>query len=260
MFQLLQRWLLPYHCVLCHQTSDQHRDLCTTCQASLPYLVHCCKQCAAPLPTGERCGACLKKPPCFDRTFALFRYEAPINQWITQLKFHRNLRNARLLSELFLEKHLASPLIRGDREGLKNLKNTNPTDLLFSGEERQATTPDLIIPVPLHPKRLRQRGFNQALELARLLAKQVNVPLDKHRCKRVRHTQAQSSIPAKQRHTNLKRAFQCCGQVPRHVAIVDDVITTGHTVNELSRILRQAGCQQIDVWAIARTTRHPSIN
>lgn len=226
MFQLLQRWLLPYHCILCHQTSDQRRDLCADCQATLPFLGHCCQQCAMPLPSGQRCGACLKHPPYFDRTFALFRYESPINQWITQLKFHRNLRNASLLSELFLEK--------------------------YNHIER----PDLIIPVPLHPKRLRQRGFNQAIELARPFAKHFHTTLEKHHCMRMRHTPAQSSIPAKQRQQNLKKAFAYRGPIPQHVAIVDDVITTGHTVNELSQLLRQAGCQQIDIWAIARTARY----
>jgi ComF family protein len=233
MFQLLQRWLLPYHCVLCHHTSDQDRDLCSSCQAALPFLEDCCVQCAAPLPAGSHCGACLKTPPPFDRTFSLFRYEPPINQWITQLKFHRNLRNARLLSELFLEK--------------------------LSMEE-QISIPELIIPVPLHPKRLRERGFNQALELARPLAKQLGTKLDTRRCKRVRHTQAQSSIPAKQREQNLKRAFTYHGPALHHAAIIDDVITTGHTVSELSKTLRQAGCQKIDIWTIARTSRHSAIN
>lgn len=254
MFKLLQRWLLPYHCVVCHHFSDQARDLCFDCQASLPYLAHCCECCAIPLPAGKYCGQCLQKPPYFNHTTALFGYQPPINQWITQLKFHRNLQYTRLLSELFIEKHFERPQATKDQKRPKNGKS-HPPDCSLSGE-KQRKKPELIIPVPLHIKRLRHRGFNQALELARPIAKLLDIPIEKHCCQRTRHTQAQSSIPAKQRRHNLKNAFQFNGKAPHHVAIIDDVMTTGHTVNELSHALRLAGSEYIEIWTIARTIPH----
>lgn len=122
--------------------------------------------------------------------------------------------------------------------------------------------PQIIIPIPLHPRRLRQRGFNQALEIAKPIAKKFHVPLDTAHCQRVRYTEAQTQIPAEHRGSNVKNAFVVdkkffCGENSNisHVAIMDDVVTTGHTVNELSRALRKAGVKTIDVWCCARTRK-----
>jgi ComF family protein len=223
---MLYTFLLPYHCVLCKAPSDQTRDLCKTCEADLPYLKHACVQCANPLPLSEYyCGQCLKKPPAFQHTFALCYYENPFSHLITQLKFNAQLGLGRLLGNLMAD-HLKKQNIR---------------------------IPDLLIPIPLHKKRLRERGFNQALEIARPISKSLHIPLDITRCQRIRHTAAQSDTPFKERYRNIRRAFQIHGTLPEHVAIIDDVMTTGNTVNELAAALKHAGVKQIQVWCCART-------
>jgi len=114
--------------------------------------------------------------------------------------------------------------------------------------------PNCIIPIPLHKKRLLLRGFNQSLEIAKPIAKRLEIPIDYKSCQRIRHTQPQTEIDAKHRHSNLKNAFQINKKaIPRRVAIIDDVFTTGHTVNELSNTLRKAGVEHIQVWCIAKT-------
>jgi ComF family protein len=116
--------------------------------------------------------------------------------------------------------------------------------------------PDLLIPVPLHPLRLRQRGFNQSVEITRILAKHYRLPYDWRICQRIKETKAQSELNEKERRRNLSNAFQVCTKVNgSHLVLVDDVITTGATVTELSKLLKKAGAKRIDVWAVARTPR-----
>jgi ComF family protein len=115
------------------------------------------------------------------------------------------------------------------------------------------TWPDAIVPVPLHPQRLRQRGYNQALEMARLLERRLALPVAAACCQRIRSTQAQSALAARQRRSNIRGAFDVTAPLPRHLAILDDVVTTGATVSELARVLRRHGCERVDVWALART-------
>ena len=178
-----------------------------------------------PLPIAvNHCGACLKKPPWFDKTIALFFYQAPIERFIIELKFNKKLIYAKLLGTLMVE----------------YLKN-------------QHTLPECIIPVPLHRKRLQERGYNQALEIARPLAKQLKIPLLTTACRRIKPTSAQLHLPASARRRNVKGAFRVDeGFSFKHVAIVDDVVTTASTVAELSKILKQAGVQMIEVWCCAR--------
>jgi len=115
--------------------------------------------------------------------------------------------------------------------------------------------PEIIIPVPLHRTRLRERGFNQALEIARPIARSLSIPVDYKSCERVRKTSAQSLLPAAERRKNIKGAFRVTRPIAaRHVAILDDVMTTGHTVQELAATLRKAGVERIDVWVVARTS------
>jgi len=113
--------------------------------------------------------------------------------------------------------------------------------------------PELLIPVPLHPIRLRERGFNQALELARVISNKLTIPIDYRSCERSRKTVAQSLLPAKERHQNIKGAFTVHHPFKvKSVAIIDDVMTTGHTVNELASVLKDAGVDHVQVWAVAR--------
>ena len=190
----------------------------------LPLAISGCKQCGQPSAAQPHCSACIQRPPPYDRLFALCYYQAPIIRLITGLKFHRQLGYAQLLGELLAE------------------------------SLRVESLPEVLIPVPLHPERLRERGYNQALELARPIAKRFKIPLDIYSCKRIRSTAHQMHVPAAERHKNVQHAFAINSAFrAKHVALIDDVVTTGHTIAELSRVLRQQGVQQIDVICCART-------
>ena len=227
---IARSWLFPLRCTLCGAPGSDGLDLCTECRAELPFNRHCCPRCALPLPeeTGDSiCGVCQKHPPLFDRCRAPLRYDYPLNHLIGHLKFRRKLQLARLLGTLLAEHVAASPLL-----------------------------PQLLIPVPLHSARLRERGYNQALELARPVAQRLKLPVDTTLCSRVRHTAAQSELHLKQRRRNVRGAFQVNDRLrATHVAIVDDVVTSGHTVNEMARLLRSAGAERIEIWACARAAR-----
>ena len=174
---------------------------------------------------GVVCGPCNRHPPPFIRSHIPFRYEAPMDYLLLQLKFHQRLHLAPLLGTLMAE------AIRG----------------------RAMTLPQSLLPVPLHPGRLRERGYNQALELARPLSQLLDIPIGYRLCRRQRATLAQTSLQGKDRRRNLRGAFSVeKGELPRHVAIVDDVVTTGATVEELARTLRRAGVETVEVWACAR--------
>lgn len=188
-------------------------------------MIRPCPHCGLPLETtGDECGACIRNPPAFSRTLALFRYEDPVKYLIHALKFNRKLYVAHVLGELMAE-HYA----------------------------QQDPRADMIIPVPLHTARLRERGFNQALELARPVAARLRIPVNVHACVRIRGTAAQSDLSAEQRAKNIKGAFEvrerCEG---RRVAIIDDVMTTGATVDELTRMLIVHGVEDVQVWVCAR--------
>lgn len=226
----LQNYLLPATCVLCQTLTQRSRDLCHACEADLPWLQAACRCCGLAMPAtmnSALCGTCIKQPPPFTSTVALFHYTHPIDRLLTALKFHKQLVYARLLGELLAER------VRQ-----------------HYGEQ----LPDCIVPVPLHIKRLRERGFNQALELARPVAKELKIKLDFLSCERKKQTMAQSNLPAQQRKHNLKNAFVVKRALTaKHVAILDDVMTTGHTISELSRELQTAGIKRVDVWCCART-------
>jgi ComF family protein len=218
-------WLLPPVCVLCGRAGSEGHDICHACAAELPWLQNGCRRCAIPLPQEGICGACLKKPPAFDSAFAAFEYDAPADSLIQGLKFNARLYNARLLGEVMARR------------------------LQECGVER----PQLLIPVPLHARRLRERGFNQALELARPLARTLELPLRPEICRRLRATPPQTGLDAKARRRNLKGVFEVKPIAGiSHVAIVDDVMTTGSTVGAMARALKRAGVARVDVWICAR--------
>tara|TARA_R110000868_G_scaffold8205_9_gene42826 strand:+ start:3885 stop:4490 length:606 start_codon:yes stop_codon:yes gene_type:complete len=198
----------------------------------LPWLEEACSRCALPLETPHNtvCGSCQQYPPPFDMTHTLFHYHDPINQLVSDFKFQKKLVNGKLFSDLL---------------GLK------------LASHYKTEKPDVIIPIPLHKTRLRERGFNQALELAKPIAKQLAIPLDYKSCVRVKATERQSDIPAKQRKGNVRNAFEVKdGFMPQYVAVVDDVITTGSTVKEFCKTLKQAGVERIDVWSVCRVSKN----
>jgi ComF family protein len=193
----------------------------------LPFLKDCCIRCAQPLSEGQSvCGACLKNKPEF-KVFAMFHYKTPIDQLILGLKFNNRLVNAKILGEL-----LASYL----KEQYQN-----------------QSKPEVIIPVPLHHERLRERGYNQALELARPIAKRLKIKIDYSSVIRTKNTLAQARLSAKKRKQNIKQAFNVEKiKNYKHVAVIDDVITTGNTATELCEILYKKGIGKIDVWCCAK--------
>lgn len=220
----LQRRLLPCHCRLCLAPDPGDLGLCAGCLKDLPWLISACPRCARPLPQPDRpCGHCQRLPPAFDRAIALFRYAAPLDTLLLQLKFGRAVHLARLFAALLAER------------------------------VRAETPPDCLLPVPLHPGRQRERGFNQAIEIARPLAGQLGCRLDLNTCIRTRATPAQSRLSAHARRRNLRGAFTLTRAPARHVVLLDDVMTTGSTLNELATLLRRGGAERIDVWVCART-------
>lgn len=224
-------WLLPRTCVFCKNLSYRHQDLCQPCLQDLPILPQGCVRCANILSTPQKnltCGQCLKKSPPFDCSHVLFAYRAPIPKLILNLKFHHTLIHAKLLGELFAEK-------------------------IQSDWYRDKPLPTTIIPMPLHAKRLTERGFNQAVEIARPISKILGLPLLIHDFQRKKPTLAQATLPALKRQQNLRNAFLIKRNLEQqHVAVIDDVITTGSTIYEFCRALKKQGAGRIDVWCCAR--------
>ncbi|HEY9199024.1 MAG TPA: ComF family protein [Gammaproteobacteria bacterium] len=220
----LLRGLLPCHCRLCQAPDPTELGLCAGCRDDLPWLGCACPLCARPLAGSDRiCGACLSHPPAFDRCIALFRYAAPLDGLLLQLKFAQAVHLARVFATLLAERVSTEP------------------------------PPDCILPVPLHPGRQRERGFNQSIEIARPLARHLGCDLDLDTCIRRRDTPPQSRLSARARRRNLQDAFALTRAPARHIALLDDVMTTGSTLNEMTRLLRQGGAERIEVWVCART-------
>ena len=221
----VQQWLYPPRCTLCGDPGEGHYDLCYPCLTTLPFNLHPCHQCGLPLEGTDAhlCGRCLKKAPPFDSAVIPLLYQPPLDRLILALKFHQGLAHARLLGQL-----------------------------LADAVEASDSRPQLILPVPLHPGRLRERGYNQALEIARPIAKRLNIPLSLDLVQRTRSTETQTRLKYKERHKNMRGVFEVTRHVPPHVAIVDDVVTSSATVSALAKALRSAGAMQVDIWAVAR--------
>ncbi len=222
----VQQWFCPPRCLLCGAPGEGGLDLCAACLLDLPHNPVACPRCALPLAGHEAalCGACLSHPPPIDSSIVPFRYAPPLDQLLLGLKFNRQLVNARLLGKL-----MATEIAR-----------------------RAEPLPELILPVPLHRERIHERGFNQALELARPIARQLALPLRPELAVRTVATAAQSSLEKRARKRNIRGVFSATEGLPAHIAILDDVVTTGSTVNELAKVLRRAGAERVVVWACAR--------
>jgi len=215
----------PWRCLLCAANGAAGIDLCADCAAELPRNRSCCSRCALPLATpAALCGECQRRAPPWDATWAPFRYGWPLDRLEARYKFGADLAAGRVLSTLWQRETCPLPL------------------------------PDLLLTVPLHHSRLRQRGYNQALELARPLARQLGVPLQHDVLQRLRRTEAQTELDAVGRRRNVRGAFALRAGIalPGHVAILDDVMTTGATLAECARVLRRRGVPRVDVWALAR--------
>jgi ComF family protein len=226
-FNALFQHLFQQHCVLCTALTKNEHCICQACIDDLPLASDtCCPQCGLSS-QGEVCGRCLKQPPHFDSTKALFTYTFPADALLQHYKYSHALYLSETLATLFSE----------------NLLNT---------------TCDVIIPMPLHPTRLKERGFNQSLEVAKVVSTQMNIPVDSKSCIRIKNTAPQASLPLKERLKNMRGAFEIKQNLiqnhlkGKHIAIIDDVMTTGTSLNELAKTLKQAGAKQVDCWVIAR--------
>ena len=223
-------WFFPPTCLLCGARAEGDWNLCADCCAELPRNNHPCQCCAIPLDGSLDlvCGKCQQHPPPFDRAFAPLLYQQPVDYLVKALKFGSQLTIARLLGE-WLGEDLAG---------------------------RDRALPECIIPVPLHPSRLRERGFNQALELARPVSRRLGIPVLPNSVQRIRRTKPQVELNFNARGGNVRGAFAVNRPLPvHHVALIDDVITTGSTVSEVAQVLGAAGVSEIDIWACARTLR-----
>lgn len=218
---------LPYQCILCQAKSERSQDLCEPCNQDLPRILIACKRCGIPCQDGLECGACFQEKYYFNQVLALFHYQTPIKELLLELKFLRAIIHARILGELFAEFLI----------------------------KHHAPRPDVIIPIPLHKKRLQERGFNQALELARPIGQILNIPIDIKSCKRISATRPQATLPKELRKSNIKNAFvvNSARISGLRVAVLDDVMTTGHTISEFCKTLQDSNVASIDVWCIARS-------
>ena len=221
---------LPRRCPLCDLRVSQSRALCQACTGDLPWLNNPCSQCGLALGKAEDsyCADCLRDPPAFDHCFAPLVYAPPLDYLIAAFKYRAQLGHGELLADLLIEylRHCYS----------------------------QQPWPTRVLPVPLHWRRRLRRGFNQSEILAYRLARQLPIKLDFASCRRLRATAAQQGQTRAQRKHSLRQAFQVQGDFSgQHVAILDDVVTTGSTVNEIAQLLRLAGAARVDIWALART-------
>ncbi|MEO8672075.1 MAG: ComF family protein [Tahibacter sp.] len=222
--------LLPPTCLLCGGAGAQQRDLCDGCSTDLVPNPRACERCALPLTTSDAlCGRCLKRAPAFDAAWAPYLYESPLDLLLTRFKFGADLACGRVLSELAVARYA----------------------------QAQRPPADALVPVPLHHTRLRERGCNQALELARLIAASLHIPLLGNVLNRVRATSPQTGLGALARRRNLRGAFATNpgAAIPRRIILIDDVMTTGTTLGECARVLKRAGAEHVQVWAIARAPR-----
>jgi ComF family protein len=221
--------MFPAHCAFCGLGVDEGW-WCGACLADLPRIRSACPRCAdvlpAPLPPGVACGACERRPPPFGAARAAVRYAFPADAALRALKFRRQLHYAPAFAALL------EPVARQAFPGI-----------------------DAVIPVPLHRMRQAWRGFNQARELARPVARALGLPL-LDPVRRIRRTPPQTGLSARARRANLRRAFAVSGPLRcRHPLIVDDVMTTGATCRRLAAALLAAGAEDVSVLVVARAAQ-----
>jgi len=211
--------------MLCSAPQGGSLALCADCLQDLPWhSAGRCSQCALASVDNQLCGHCLKSPPAFDATQALFRYEYPLDAMLQRYKYSHLLA----LAETF--------------------------GALMADSIAPASRPDIIIPMPLHPQRLAERGFNQAVEIARIVSKQLSIKMDTMNCSRIKLAPPQVSLPLKQRVKNMRSAFRCKAKLDGlRIALLDDVMTTGASLNALAKTVKTAGATHVECWVVART-------
>lgn len=225
--RLCSFWTTP--CDLCLGPSANAIRICDQCLGDLPYMDCACKQCGLPLSESaitSICGQCQLKKPIVNQVIVGAQYRFPVDKMVARLKYQGKLPLARALGYLICES--LDRQIKGQR------------------------LPDYLIPVPLSKQRLIERGFNQSLEIAKVVSAHTSIPIGNGWCERVTHTPFQVKLDALARRKNMKGAFKCKNLGGLHVAIIDDVMTTGSTSSELAGVLLAAGASKVDVWCCAR--------
>ncbi|MEE4361651.1 MAG: ComF family protein [Pseudomonadales bacterium] len=219
-------------CALCGLDSHRPLDLCIPCESDLPRPGRGCRQCALPLPPdalADRCGACLRRPPQIDHLHVTCSYADPADLLVQGLKFRGELYQAEVMARLMVAA-MPAALAASLRAGA------------------------LLVPAPLHPLRRWQRGFDQAEVLAHRLGRLTGSPVVCRFLRRTRRTRAQSGLDRRGRQHNVRGAFQARGPAPgAHLILVDDVVTTGSTLDALAGTCRRAGAERVDGWCFART-------
>ncbi len=226
LLSITQSLRLPSICQLCNQFHKGTLAVCSLCIDLIPSIGPSCQHCAYPLPDSHHliCGTCIKKIPYFDRAFIAYTFEEPLRSMLHDFKYNNGLFLGSFLSHLMIQALPNTPILS-----------------------------QCLIPVPMHPKKIKQRGFNQAVILAKLLSKRLNIPYDLMSCQKVKNTLPQASLDSEQRRKNLIQSFQTIPLPYQHVTLVDDLLTTGSTANELARTLKQSGVKRVDIWCCART-------
>lgn len=221
-------WIFPNKCADCDNQIDRDLVFCSKCKAKLPFLINSCDQCGQPFANSEHaiCGRCIGSPPAFDSCFCPFEFSSPISDQIRKLKYNEQPQIATRLGSLF-----------------SSMASSNNIDL-----------PDALVYVPMHINKLQTRGYNQAFELAKAISEHLKIPLIRRAIRKTRPTSDQAGLTRLHRKSNLVNTFRINKPIPfKHVAIIDDVITTGATVEEISKILKKNGVDYVQVWGIART-------
>jgi ComF family protein len=210
-------------CSLCGGPSRDEL-VCGSCERALPHLEASCAQCAVPLAFAGICGECQRRAPYFDDALAAFEYRFPLDRLVQRFKYSGDLALGRWLALRVCER------------------------------ARAHSRPDLLVAVPLTRVRLRERGFNQAMQIAHVVGRELGVPRRVAGLARVRDTEPQPGLRRRERRANLRHAFRCdLALAGEHVAVIDDVMTTGATAEAVAQVLKQAGAGRVSVWVVART-------
>ncbi len=216
--------------MLCDSEVDEKISLCKACRADLPRVKFACKVCALPMNSDVKsslCGQCISQVSYVDYAINLFHYATPVDYLISKMKFQQQLSVAAVLADL-LKTHIESSKLE---HGL----------------------PDALIAMPLYKKRLANRGFNQSLEIVKPLVKSQNIPILLNTIERSKDTTAQTKLSKQARKKNVSGCFSLLEKpVESHIVIVDDVVTTGATTNELAKLLKKSGVEKVGVWSLAR--------
>ncbi len=228
-WSIAQSLLLPARCFSCNRPLMTNKSLCQSCHHSLKILKNYCKSCGESIGHGISCGPCIIKPKPYDRFIGMYEYDGLIKSLLFDYKYNLNLSLSRCFAEILV------PIIKNHYQ--------------------YTSWPNLFIPMPAHPKKIRQRGFNPTLEIAKIIEKSIPSTMNYRMAKRTKLGRPQSSLPLNMRAKNVRNVFEAQPSLPAHIAVFDDVMTSGETMSSLCKCLKRQGIQRLDIWVLARTCR-----